>query len=381
MTITTQEPNTIRRTDWLAVADEVAQAIAPFADVHDQQGTFVHEAFDLVRSSGLLTAPVPAELGGGGATHAETCAILRRLGQACGSTAVTLSMHDHLVCTQVWRWRHDLPAEAMLRRIATDRLVLVSTGASDWLGSNGSARRVDDGFVVSARKAPASGAPVGDVLVTSVRWDAAPNGPQVLHCSVPFDADGLHVEETWDATGLRGTGSHTVVLDDVHIPDTAVSLTRPADRWHPVWNAVAGTALPLIMSAYLGIADRAVTLAVDAARNAGASQRAAIVGTMRNHHAVAEDAVDAMVRAADDLRFSSEDRAADLALTRKTIAAEAVIATVRAALEVVGGRGFAREHELSRILRDVHGVGFHPLPASRQVELTGRIALGLDPVD
>ena len=53
-----------------------------------------------------------------------------------------------------------------------------------------------------------------------------------------------------------------MVLDDVFVPDAAVSLVRPADVWHPVWSTVLGTALPLIMSAYLGIADRAVEEAV-----------------------------------------------------------------------------------------------------------------------
>ena len=103
------------------------------------------------------------------------------------------------------------------------------------------------------------------MLVTSFRWDDSPDGPQVLHGSVPFAADGVSIEPTWDTLGLRATGSHTVVLDGVFVPDEAVSLTRPADVWHPVWNIVLGAALPLIMAAYLGVADAAVDLALDGA--------------------------------------------------------------------------------------------------------------------
>ena len=44
--------------------------------------------------------------------------------------------------------------------------MLVSTGASDWLDSSGTAVRVDGGFRITARKMPASGCPAGDVLVT-----------------------------------------------------------------------------------------------------------------------------------------------------------------------------------------------------------------------
>ena len=88
---------------------------------------------------------------------------------------------------------------------------------------------------MSGRKTPASGAPAGAIVVTSTRWEDAPDGPQVVHLSVPFSAEGVRLEETWDAMGMRGTGSHTVVLDDVFVPDAAVPLVRPAGEWHPVW--------------------------------------------------------------------------------------------------------------------------------------------------
>jgi alkylation response protein AidB-like acyl-CoA dehydrogenase len=363
---------------WSEIAAGVGEEIEPLAEAYDRSGEFVHEQFRVLTEAGLLTAPVPEELGGGGASHAEACEILRVLGRSCGSTAVTLSMHYHLLCTQVWRYRHDLPAEAVLRRVADERLVLVSTGASDWLASSGTARRVEGGYRVSGRKAPSSGSPAGDVLVTSIRWDDAPGGPQVLHCSIPFADDGVSVDETWDTLGLRATGSHTVVLDDVFVPDAAVALTRPADRWHPIWNAVTGTALPLIMSAYLGIADRAVTEALEVARRKPASSHlAASVGEMQNHHAAAEDAVAAMVRNADDLRFEATDDIATYALTRKANAAEAVEQTARTAIEVAGGVGFSRSHPLERLWRDASGARFHPLPGSRQRELCGRVMLGL----
>jgi acyl-CoA dehydrogenase len=365
---------------WAARAARLAEELDRHADHHDRTGELVRHGIDLLRAEGFMGAPVPAELGGGGASHAEACAVLRALGRGCGSTAVTLSMHYHLTCTQVWRHRHGQPAEAILRRVAAEDLFLVSTGASDWVGSNGTADRVDGGYRVSARKAPASGALAGDVLVTSIRWDEAPEGPSVIHCSIPLTADGVSIERTWDTLGLRGTGSDTVVLDDVFVPEAAVSLVRPADRWHPVWNAVLGTALPLIMSAYLGIADRAVqeamALSGDRADRPGT---AGLVGTMLGHLAAAEDAVAAMVGRAEDLWFANTDDIAAFALTRKTAAADGVEATTRAALDLAGGAGY-RRGTLERCHRDALGARYHPLPRAAQVEFTGRVALGLTPV-
>ena len=163
----------------------------------------------------------------------------------------------------------------MLPRVAQEQLILVSTGASDWVESHGSASPVEGGFRVSARKSPASGAPAGAILVSSARWETAPDGPQVIHFSVPFAADGVSIEETWDTMGMRATGSHTVVLDDVFVPEAAVALVRPAGVWHPVWNTVVGAAMPLIMSVYVGVAEAAVerALALAAKRPTSTSPR------------------------------------------------------------------------------------------------------------
>jgi alkylation response protein AidB-like acyl-CoA dehydrogenase len=365
---------------WLAEATAMHGPLAAAAAAHDTAGDFTHDGFALARRHGLLAMLVPAEVGGGGATFAEACAALTELARACPSTALALSMHSHLVAAQVWRHHRGLPAP-VLPRVASEGLVLVSTGASDWLGSNGTTVRVDGGYRVSARKGPASAAPAGNVLVTSVRWDDAPDGPQVIHATVPFSAPGVRVEPTWDALGMRATGSDTVVLDDVFVPEAAVALVRPADVWHPVWATVLGAALPLIMACYVGVADEAAARATAiAATRTARPGVASVVGRMGNRLTVARDAVAAMVAMNDDLRFDNTPVLADAVLTRKTIAAEAVTDTLRLALEVGGGAAYGRATAIERLFRDAHGALYHPLPAAQQERFSGRLALGLDPL-
>ena len=288
-------------------------------------------------------------------------------------------MHAHLVAFQVWRHRHGMDASGPLGKVAGGA-ILISTGASDWLGSNGTTRRVDGGYVVSARKGPASGCEVGDVLVTSMRWDEAPDGPQVLHCSIPFAADGVGIDLTWDTLGMRATGSHTVVLDEVFVPDAAVSLARPADQWHPVWNIVIPAALPLIMAAYLGVADAAVEMTLEALGGRRDAHVVQLVGEMLNAHTTASDVIAAMFRDSDNLQFANTDALASRTLGRKTVACDALIDTVRLAIEASGGLGYTRSSDIERLYRDVHGCLFHPMGRAKQTVLSGRVALGLSPV-
>jgi alkylation response protein AidB-like acyl-CoA dehydrogenase len=376
MTIIEDPPTT----DHLATAHGLVPELAARAADHDRHGTFVQDGIDLVREHGLLGMLVPAELGGGGASFAEACAVLTALAHGCPATSLTLSMHMHLVAAQVWRHHRDLPAP-VLPRVAAEGLVLVSTGAADWIDSSGVARKVEGGYRVSGRKTPASGAPAGAVVVSSARWEDAPDGPQVVHLSIPFSAEGVTVEETWDAMGMRGTGSHTVVLDDVFVPDAAVPLVRPAGEWHPVWATVLGCALPLIMSTYVGVAEAAATRALAlAARRAEDAETAPAAGRMVGQVTAAQDAVAAMIRANADLRFDPTVEGAAAQLTRKGNAAAAAIEAVRLAMEVGGGRAFAVDGGVERLLRDVHAATYHPLPPAAQQRFTGRVALGLDPL-
>src|SRR5438270_12375040 len=92
-----------RRTDWVALARELGPAFAARAADHDERDAFVTENYAELQAQRFFSAGVPAELGGGGASYPELCAMLRELARYCGSTGLALSMHTHLLAATVWR--------------------------------------------------------------------------------------------------------------------------------------------------------------------------------------------------------------------------------------------------------------------------------------
>ena len=94
--------------------------------------------------------------------------MLRELARHCGSTALAFSMHTHQVAIPAWRWRHQKVAavEPLLKRVANDKLILLSSGGSDWIAGSGEAVKVDGGYRITARKVFTSGAEAGDLLMT-----------------------------------------------------------------------------------------------------------------------------------------------------------------------------------------------------------------------
>lgn len=366
---------------FVARARALGSIIVERAAGHDLEGSFVSSNYADLKAQRLMSAGVPTELGGGGATHEDLCEMLRELGRHCGSTALALSMHTHLVAAQVWRHGHRQPAEALLRKVAASELVLVSTGAGDWVDSVGQTERVQGGYRVSAVKRFASGAPVGDLLVTSAPYDDPTQGPQVLHFAVSLKADGVRVLSDWNTLGMRGTGSNSVELKDVFVPEESVSVRRPRGQWHPSWSVVITVAPPIYLAPYLGVAERAVELALEHAsqRNADPNVWSA-VGELENTITTAQLAYRDMIALANNYDFTPDPERASRMLVRKTIAANAILESVDQAVNLIGGKALFKREPIERLLRDVQGVRFHPLPERQQWQFSGRVKLGMPPV-
>jgi alkylation response protein AidB-like acyl-CoA dehydrogenase len=308
--------------------------------------------------------------------------MLRTLGRSCGSTALALSMHTHLVAATVWRWRHgDKVVEPLLKRVAAEQLTLVSSGASDWLEGSGRAEKVEGGFRITARKIFGSGSPSGKLLLTTAIYDDPSAGRTVLHIPVPLGAPEVKVQDNWRTLGMRATGSHDIVIEGLFVPEAAVGIRRPPGKWHRFFDVICPVALPLVMSVYLGVAEAARMLALEQARKRKDDPGLlGQTGEMETQLAAGQLAVDAMVALGADYDFEPTIERSNRVLMYKTLGARALLATVDRALEVVGGGSFFRSLGLERLFRDIQGARFHPMQERRQAIFTGRLALGLDPV-
>lgn len=369
------EPSTA---DWRELTRTLGQRFGERAAEVDREDRFVAENYADLKAYGFFAAGVPVELGGGGVNHAELGAMLRELARHCGSTGLAFAMHTHQVAAAAWRWKHQkAPVDALLRRVAAEQTVLLSSGGSDWLQGSGKATRVDGGFRIDARKIFASGAPAGDLFVTTAVHDDPSDGPTVLHFNVPMSAPGIRVLSTWRTLGMRGTGSHDVVFENVFVPDAAIALRRPRGRWHPAVHLAAMIAIPLIYAVYVGIAESARDLALELARKRSVdAHRVDLAGAIDTALASARVAL-------ADMFAAAAGNAPGAATTNRVmlgrgIVVPAVLEVVELALEIGGGAAFYRDAGLERRFRDAQACRYHPLQERVQREYAGRLALGLD---
>jgi len=362
--------------NWSAEARALADELSRHADRHDSEDNFVEEGFALLRQAGFFKALVPEDLGGGGASVREMCDAIRALARGCGSTALAFAMHCHIVAVAAWRRENQgAPTDGLLKRVAAEDLVLVSSGGGDWLASGGTATVVEGGYRIKARKPFASGSPVGDLLVTSAVLDDAIEGPVVLHFAVPLKGEGVSSIPTWQVLGMRGTGSNDIVIDDYFVPDAAISGRRPAGEWHMLFHVISKIAFAMIYAAYCGLAEEARERALAiAARKEPDPVVAQVAGELENELLSAQIAHERAVAIAESWGPGPETTSAAMAC--RTLTGNHAIAAVTKAMELAGGQSFYRKAGLERLFRDVQAARFHPLQEKAQLDFTGRLALG-----
>lgn len=191
------------------VCAEVANAQAP--DV-DAKARFPIETLAALREYHVLSAAVPAELGGSGCGMEELAQICSTLAQSCGSSAMVLAMHYIQVACIA---RHGMDSEffrGYLRDLVRRQYLLASMTSEvgtfgDTRSSVCAVRRSDGRFHLDKDATTGSYCAHADaILVTCRRDESAARGDQVLVLVRREDCT-LTQTTSWDTLGMRGTCS------------------------------------------------------------------------------------------------------------------------------------------------------------------------------
>ncbi len=213
MTDLSEHPVATSATELVARARTIGSTIASqcAGDV-DRAGRFPVETVAAMRDAALLSALVPVEHGGSGATMRELVAMCSAIAQGCASSAMILAMHHIQVACLVRHARHEANFASYLDEIAERQLLLASITSE--VGTNGDTRssvcaveRRDSRYALSKQATTVSyGEHADDLLVTCRRDADAPASDQVLVLCRGRDTT-LERTGEWNTLGMRGTCS------------------------------------------------------------------------------------------------------------------------------------------------------------------------------
>ena len=210
------------------ISDDAVAHVAAQAASSDQAAAAPESSFDALRNAGYFGLPIPASFEGSGASLAECCSVQRRLGSADPGLAIGLNMHLFSVGVMVEHWRRAQDTSWMLlEAVAGQQRIVASAFAEPKLGgsllrSRCVATRVPEGWRLRGIKVPCSLAARADLMCLQVEVDDPNESESLLVLLVPMTIEGVKVENTWDALGMRASQSDTVHLQDCVVPDDLV---------------------------------------------------------------------------------------------------------------------------------------------------------------
>jgi acyl-CoA dehydrogenase len=344
----------------------VAAAAAAEAEQVDRDARFPQKAIDAARQQKLLGTQIPVAFGGDGASIFDITDMCYTLGRACASTAMIFAMHQTKVACLV---RHGTGSdwhEALMRRVASEQMLLASSTTE---GQNGGNIRFSTAAVEHAgaeislvRNATviSYGAQADGIVTIARRANDAAGSDQVL-LAITRENYTLEPSLAWETLGMRGTcsagfelkfkGSAEQIFPETYDKIHAQTMTPVAHLcWSSAWAGIAAAAV-----------DRAQLFIRKAARGSGGQMppgaahftsakmaltklRAMITSTMDTYAAHEHDE-----RALSSLDFQSQIN------LLKVEASELAVATVMSAMRACGLSGYRNDGDFSvgRHLRDV----------------------------
>uniref|UniRef100_UPI00301B068C acyl-CoA dehydrogenase family protein n=1 Tax=Oceanobacillus massiliensis TaxID=1465765 RepID=UPI00301B068C len=349
------------------------KTVEPFTDrasKYDKDATFPFENFQDLKSIGYPGLTIPKKYGGSGISLYEMLRYQEIIGKADGSTALSIGWHmgimKHLGEHDIW----DSETYKTIASDVTKNGALLNNAASE--PATGSptrggkpetiAKQVTEGWVINGRKTFTTLSPILDYFVVSATIDGTDQAGNFL---IRSGADGVKVEETWDSIAMRGTGSHDLVLENVHVGKADL-----VEHISPGKKNAAGWLLH-IPACYLGIARAAQEYAVKFAASYSPNS---IQGTISDLPNVKQKLGEMELKMLESRYFlygaakkwdeADEDYrqtmgpelgAAKLSVVNKSIE------VVDLAMRIVGARSLSEKNPLQRYYRDVRA-GLHNPP-------------------
>ena len=340
--------------------DETAFS-ALLEDVKSRRSEFQSQRFisqdviEKLQDIGLYSAFVPTELGGNPISPSEFMKLIERLSVADGSTGwvASFAFATKYLCS--------LPADA-LGKIFQETPNLVFAGATFPIQP---AKKVEGGIIVNGRWPFGSGCMNASLVAVGVSVPG--NGDEVFKQMAVMPRDQITIDPTWNTIGMSATGSHTMVVKDVFVPDDMILLRdAPTSIKAPEYLYPTVTLAAQVLAVCgLGTAQAAIDHIVSVAKTSKSITGAPTLGQRTNvqiHIAECE----AKLQSARSWFYATTDEAWDVISNGGEIsrqqnqalrlsashAARSGAEVARMCFEMVGTMGIFRENPLSQYLTD-----------------------------
>ncbi|HUS24050.1 MAG TPA: acyl-CoA dehydrogenase family protein [Candidatus Binatia bacterium] len=352
----------------LATADRFAQAeLYPLAQRMDDEEWWPQDIFPKIGATGYFGITAPDAYGGSGLDLVAAGLVLQAFSRWNHALGLAWVAHENLCLHNILRNANEAQKRKYLpglcKGTAIGALGLTEPGAgSDALGSMRTTARRDGGhYLLNGRKIYITNGPVADVLLVYAKTDKDKGAQGISAFIVEKDFPGFKVAQKLVKMGFRGSQTAELVFDDCRVP--AENLVGEEDRGVRVVMSGLDLERAMIAPICLGIAERALTLSLDYARQR--KQFGQPIASFQMIRAKLADMyvwIEAMrlftyqtLRAASTLDETQGGRGDIHKITAAAVmyAAETMNKVLNEAVQIHGGSGYIWESEVNRLYRAI----------------------------
>jgi len=208
---------TAEETELVSVATSLVPLLSANAETADATRRLPEEDIKALREAGFFRLATPRAYGGHEAGARVATAIAAELGRGCASASWVLVVY-YTASLALWLFPDEVRHQVWGRD--PDAAVCGSSAGAV------PARPAGAGYVLSGRWGWASGAHHASWAILDIVTGAEGPSPDRGVALVPMSE--LSIDETWHMAGMRGTGSDTIVAEEVFVPEERVILLSKA---------------------------------------------------------------------------------------------------------------------------------------------------------
>jgi alkylation response protein AidB-like acyl-CoA dehydrogenase len=358
----------------VVAARSAVPVLAAYAGRAERDRRLPAESIAVLRDAGAFALATPARFGGLDADLSTTVRVVSELGRGCPSSAWLVALSAEAQSTFI-----SLMSEEVLAEFYADSDPRVCGAGLP----PGQGQRVAGGIRVSGRWPYASGCEDASWALTLAMVSDGDGPPEFVIVLAP--TSDLGIERTWDTAGMRATGSHTLVAEDVFVPQARVLSLPTGPNGAP--NLFSGRPVRILsngvtlLAALVGAARGALGVVGSRfhVRKPPLTQYDSLAASPGARHWFAEATHliesaqrDLLVLAAEIDQLMAEPTLADRDSTALRMRMNSVVQRcqegVNLLLDLNGAASFAVDNALQRFWRDLH-VG------SRHVQFNPYLAL------
>lgn len=215
----TEKHKLVRR----SVRSFAEKKIAPYAAMMDKEAKIFPEIIEELSTMALWGILIPEKYGGAELDTLSYIIIIEEISRICASTGLTLTVHNALGTSTLYRWGNEDQKERFLFDLSSGKKIIGFSMTEPNAGSDARSIKclaIEDGndFILNGSKIFVTNSELGSIFLVATRYQTNDGQKGMAILIVEKEMEGFEIGPKEDKMGMRGNQTSSLYFNDVRVP-------------------------------------------------------------------------------------------------------------------------------------------------------------------